>query len=62
MKLKNGYKSLKSNFVLKMIKTIFLHNLSNFFRERSLRSDRKNKFDEICQKDGFCYFWGKIRF
>ena len=46
-----------------MTKTIFLHNLSKiFFLERSLRSDRKKIFDEICQKDGFCHFWGRIRF
>ena len=46
-----------------MIKAIFLHNLSKIFlRNRVYGVTEKKIFDEICQKDGFCNFWSKIRF
>ena len=45
-----------------MKKIIFRQFVKNFFEERSLRSDEKKFFDEICQKDGFFHFWGKFRF
>ena len=44
-----------------MKKTIFLHNLSKIFFGHGA-CDVTKIFDEICQKDGFSHFWGKIRF
>ena len=45
-----------------MSKTIFLANLSKFFFGYEVYVVTEKRFDEICQKDGFCHFWGKIRF
>ena len=56
MKLKNDYKSLKSNFTPKMGKTIFLAIFDkNFFSSlRKLRSSKK--FLSNCQKKWFFSF------
>ena len=45
-----------------MIKAIFLGNLSKIFLRNGVYGVTEKIFDEICQKDGFCHFWDKIRF
>ena len=62
MKLKNGYKSLKSNFVLKMIKTIFLHNLSNFFGNGVYGVTGKINLMKFAKKMVFAIFGAKLDF
>ena len=46
-----------------MTKTIFLHNLSKiFFGDGACVVTEKKFLMKLCKKDGFCHFWGKIRF
>ena len=62
-KFKNGHKSLKYKFALKMIKTIFFHNLSKiFFGYRVYGVTEKKFLMKFAKKIVFAIFGAKLDF